>query len=217
MKNLLFIYVFILSMSTISCAQKSTKKVSELDNSTDKKELTGLSKAYFASGCFWCVEAVYESVEGVEEVISGYSGGHVNNPSYQMIGTGKTGHTETVEVYYDPEIVDYKTLLIVFFGSGDPTTLNRQGPDAGTQYRSSIFFQNEDEKRAAETMINDLTESQVFENPIVTEVVPLEKFWPAEDYHQDYEKLNPNQPYVKAVSIPRLKRFQAAFPNLLKK
>jgi len=179
-------------------------------------DLSGLSKAYFASGCFWCVEAVYESVKGVTEVVSGYAGGDSPNPSYQSIGTGKTGHAEAVEVYYNPDEVSFETLLTVFFGSGDPTTLNRQGPDRGTQYRSILFYQNDTEKAAIKKMIADLETYKVFDKPIVTEVLAFEKFYMAEQYHQDYERLNPQNPYVQSVSVPRLKKFQQKFPKLLK-
>ncbi|GLR15957.1 peptide methionine sulfoxide reductase MsrA [Portibacter lacus] len=179
-------------------------------------DLEDLETAYFASGCFWCVEAVFESVKGVEEVISGYAGGKKSTANYSQVSAGKTAHAEAVEVYYDPSVISYETLLKVFFGSQDPTTLNQQGPDRGTQYRSSIFYKNDAEKLAAEKYIAKLTEDKVYDSPIVTEVVPYKAFYDAEDYHQDYERNNPNQPYVRAVSVPRLKRFQAKYPELLK-
>lgn len=179
-------------------------------------ELEKYAKAYFASGCFWCVEAVYESVRGVEEAVSGYAGGEHPNPTYPLIGTGKTGHSETVEVYYDPEVVSFETLVKVYYGSQDPTTVNGQHPDYGSQYRSIIFYQNEEEKKIAEDFKAKLDASGEYDKPIATEIVPIKKFYPAEDYHQDYEKRNPNQSYVRSVSIPRLKRFQKKFPELLK-
>ena len=177
----------------------------------------GMEKAYFASGCFWCVEAVFESVEGVQEAHSGYSGGKTKNPTYNQIGYGNTGHAEAVEVIYDPKVVSFKTLVEVFFGSHDPTTLNRQGPDRGTQYRSVAFYQNDTEKNAIESHIVKLIEEEVYSNKIVTEVTPLVKFYYAEEYHQDYEKINPENSYVRNVSIPRLNRFKAKYPHLLKK
>ncbi len=177
----------------------------------------GMEKAYFASGCFWCVEAIFESVEGVQEAHSGYSGGKTKNPTYNQIGYGNTGHAEAVEVIYDPKVVSFKTLVEVFFGSHDPTTLNRQGPDRGTQYRSVAFYQNDTEKNAIESHIVKLIEEEVYSNKIVTEVTPLVKFYYAEEYHQDYEKLNPENSYVRNVSIPRLNRFKAKYPHLLKK
>jgi len=214
MKNIGMWVWLAISIGLMSCGTtKSQEKIRPAKKAVD---LTGLSKAYFASGCFWCVEAVYESVKGVAEVVSGYSGGSSLNPNYKAIGTGKTGHAETIEVYYNADEVSFETLLSVFFGSGDPTTLNRQGPDRGTQYRSIIFYQNDAEKLAIEKKIAALEEDQVFDNPIVTEVTAFEQFYPAEDYHQNYERLNPTNPYVQSVSIPRLKRFQKKFPDLLK-
>ena len=177
----------------------------------------GIEKAYFASGCFWCVEAIFDSVEGVQEAHSGYSGGKTKNPTYNQIGYGNTGHAEAVEVIYDPKVVSFKTLVDVFFGSHDPTTLNRQGPDRGTQYRSVAFYQNDTEKIAINSHIVKLIEEEVYSNKIVTEVTPLVKFYYAEEYHQDYEKLNPQNSYIRNVSIPRLNRFKAKYPHLLKK
>lgn len=177
----------------------------------------GIEKAYFASGCFWCVEAIFDSVEGVQEAHSGYSGGKTKNPTYNQIGYGNTGHAEAVEVIYDPKVVSFKTLVDVFFGSHDPTTLNRQGPDRGTQYRSVAFYQNDTEKIAIDSHIVKLIEEEIYSNKIVTEVTPLVKFYYAEEYHQDYEKINPENSYVRNVSIPRLNRFKAKYPHLLKK
>ncbi|MEM9023596.1 MAG: peptide-methionine (S)-S-oxide reductase MsrA, partial [Bacteroidota bacterium] len=141
-------------------------------------ELAGLEKAYFASGCFWCVEAIFESVRGVEEVISGYSGGEIEHPTYEQVSSGRTKHAEAVEVYYNPEVVTYGTLVKVFFGSHDPTTLNRQGPDRGPQYRSALFYQNDEEKAVAEQYIKDLSSAQEYSGKIVTQVVPFTVFWP---------------------------------------
>jgi peptide-methionine (S)-S-oxide reductase len=172
--------------------------------------------AYFASGCFWCVEAVFESIIGVDEAISGYAGGHTTNPTYQTIGTGKTGHAETVAVYYNPTKVSFKTLVAVFFGSHDPTTQNGQHPDYGTQYRSIAFYSTDNEKKIIEAAIIQLNQ-EIYSGKIVTEITKHTKFFKAEDYHQDYEKRNPNQGYVKAVSIPRLNKFKNKFPELLKK
>ena len=177
----------------------------------------GMEKAYFASGCFWCVEAIFESVEGVQEAHSGYSGGKTKNPTYNQIGYGNTGHAEAVEVIYDTKVVSFKTLVDVFFGSHDPTTLNRQGPDRGTQYRSVAFYQNDTEKIAIDSHIVKLIEEEIYSNKIVTEVTPLVKFYYAEEYHQDYEKINPENSYIRNVSIPRLNRFKAKYLHLLKK
>jgi peptide-methionine (S)-S-oxide reductase len=216
MKNqIVRISAFILiGVFSFSCTQAQKKKNKETTKSA--AQLKGLSKAYFASGCFWCVEAVYESLTGVEEVISGYSGGTQQNPTYEQVGSGRTGHAEAVEVYYDPSKIDFKTLVEVFYDSQDPTTIG-QKPDFGSQYRSIIFYQNDSEKNIAEAYMDSLTKAKIYAKPIVTEIVPFEKFWEAEGYHQNYEKLNPYQPYVVGVSIPRLKRFQAKHPELLKK
>ncbi len=208
------VVLILLALFTTSCSQAQRKKDKKAIKET--KSLEGLSKAYFASGCFWCVEAVYESVNGVSESISGYAGGTETNPSYESVGSGRTGHAEAVEIYYDPKIVDFKTLVKVFYGSQDPTTVG-QRPDFGSQYRSIIFYQNDQEKSIAEAFKDSLQKSGFYKQPIVTEIVPFKKFYIAEDYHQDYERLNPNQPYVLGVSIPRLQRFEAKFPELLKK
>ena len=182
-----------------------------------RKDLRELSKAYFASGCFWCVEAIFESVRGVQEAVSGYAGGKEENPTYKQVSAGATGHTEAVEVYYDPEIVSYETLVKVYYGSHDPTTVNGQAPDFGTQYRSMILYTNDKEKEIAMKFKQDLEASGQYSKPIATQIEPLTKFWPAEDYHQDFERLNPNHSYVRNVSIPRLNRFKKKFPELLKK
>ena len=176
----------------------------------------GMSKAYFASGCFWCVEYIYESLAGVEEAFSGYAGGMTENPNYYQITTGKTGHAETVEVIYDSNIISFKTLLEVFFDSHDPTLLNQQGPDRGTQYRSVAFYQNPEEKKIIIDYIHKLTADRVFDKKIVTEIKPLKKFYYAEEYHQDYEVNNPNDHYILNISKPRFNKFKAKSSDLLK-
>ena len=175
----------------------------------------GYERAYFASGCFWCVEAVFESVKGVKEAVSGYSGGTQGNPTYKQVSYGQTNHAEAVEVFYDPKVVSFRNLVLVFFGSQDPTTLNRQGPDRGRQYRSIAFYQNVDQKKIIEDIITELNET-VYDGAIVTQVLPFQKFWEAEGYHQNYEKNHPNDPYIQGVSLPRLNRFKKQFPELLK-
>ncbi len=199
-------------LSSSKCT-KSTRVMTEIQENVNLEEY---QKAYFASGCFWCVEAIFESVEGVKEVISGYAGGSKQDANYKAVSAGVTDHAESVEVYYDEKVVSYKTLLKVFFGSHDPTTLNKQGPDRGRQYRSAIFYQNDQEFKQAKAYIDQLNDT-TYDGKITTELSPLVAFYPAEDYHQNFEKLNPNQSYVRAVSIPRLKRFQSKFPGLLKK
>lgn len=210
MKNLA---LTLLCLSFFSCQAQS--KNDKTTKTPTNKSLEKYATAYFASGCFWCVEAVFESVKGVEEVISGYSGGKEANPRYEDVSAGNTGHAESVKVYYNPDKVSYQTLLKVFFDSHDPTTLNRQGPDSGTQYRSVIFYQNESEQKQAQTYIIKLLNDKSF-TKITTEVIPFKKFYPAEDYHQNYEKNNPGNPYVMRVSIPRLNRFKAKNKALLK-
>jgi peptide-methionine (S)-S-oxide reductase len=207
--------LFLLAFGAMAC-QNTTAKVSEKTNvQINSKPIKTNSVAYFASGCFWCVEAVFESVKGVGEVESGYAGGSKEDAMYEKVSSGKTEHAEAVKVYYDSTLVSYSTLLKVFFGSHDPTTLNQQGPDRGTQYRSAIFFQNNREKQMADDYIAKLLNEKKFSR-ITTEVVPYEKFYIAEEYHQNYERLNPNQGYIRAVSIPRLNSFKAKYPELLK-
>lgn len=189
--------------------------VQELQQKKSEKPIKTNAVAYFASGCFWCVEAVFESVKGVGEVESGYAGGNAYDATYEKVSGGKTNHAESVKIHYDSTIVSYSTLIKVFFGSHDPTTLNQQGPDRGTQYRSVIFYQNEREKELANQYIAQLLKDKTFPS-ITTKVVPFDKFYIAEEYHQNYERLNPNQGYVRAVSIPRLNAFKAKYPELLK-
>ena len=175
----------------------------------------GKARAYFASGCFWCVEAVYENVEGVEESISGYSGGYTKNPTYEASNTGRTGHAEAVEIIYDANMVSFETLVDVYFASQNPTQVNGQGPDRGSQYRSIIFYQNDKQKKIIEEKKAALAKK--LNTKIAAEVYPFQKFWIAEDYHQNYERLHPNQRYILGVSVPRLKLFQAKMPEVLKK
>ena len=179
---------------------------------SEKQEL---SKAYFASGCFWCVESIYENLKGVVEVKSGYSGGNIKDPSYSQVMSGKTGHAETIEVIYDSKIINFQTLVQVFFGSHDPSTLNRQGPDVGTQYRSIAFFNSENEKQIIENEIKILLKNRTY-NKITTEIEPFKKFYIAEDYHQDYKKKNPYDLYIMRVSAPRINKFKMDFKDVLK-
>lgn len=201
-----------------SCTSAPNPKIIHLGQEKKegpKKDLSKLSTAYFASGCFWCVEGIYEITKGVEEVVSGYAGGVEPNPTYEMVSTGRTRYAETVKVYYDSTEVSYETLLKVFFDSHNPTTVDSQGPDTGPQYRSMIFYQNEKEKTLAENYIKKLLKDKVYPR-IVTEVVPLTVFHDAEIYHQDYEKNNPDNPYVQGVSVPRIQKFKAKNPELVK-
>jgi peptide-methionine (S)-S-oxide reductase len=179
--------------------------------------MTEMETATFGSGCFWCSEAVFSELEGVAKVEPGYAGGSVPNPTYEQVCTDRTGHAEVAQVTFDPSAISYRELLEVFFSTHDPTTLNRQGADEGSQYRSVIFFNSETQKEEASRIISELTDDKVFRRPIVTEVSPLDKFYPAEDYHREYYKLNPNKSYCQVVIAPKLAKFRAHFQGKLKK
>ncbi len=197
------------------CAQKQRKSITpsvKLNN----KELSKLSQATFAAGCFWHEEALFESVKGVKEAISGYAGGNTSNPTYESIESGSTGHAETVNVYYDSTVINFPTLLKVYFAGQDPTQVNGQGPDHGTQYRSIAFYRNNKEKLMIEDYIKKLSGSGKYNRPIAAQVMPLQKFWQAEDYHQDYIVQNPNGGYVQNVSIPEIQHFQKEYSDLVK-
>jgi len=213
----------------LSCAnsQKTNSAMAEKSQQIDYPEgvvpvdeidtpYEGLSEAVFAGGCFWCVEAVFERVEGVEEAISGYAGGTTADPTYKKVASGMTDYAESVIVYYDSTVVSYDELLTAFFAGHDPTQLNRQGPDVGPQYRSAIFYADTYEKARAEAFIKQLDTSGKFQKPIVTKLSPLSTFYTAEGYHQDYIVHNPNQPYVVGVSMPKIEKFMKAHPELLK-
>mgnify|MGYP000484958338 FL=1 len=216
MKRIIPLLALALFFSCQNSAQ--TKKEQEAVINSEPIEVpikNGKARAYFASGCFWCVEAVYESLKGVEESISGYSGGHTKNPTYASSNTGRTGHAEAVEIIYDPKMVSFETLIDVYFASQDVTQVNGQGNDRGSQYRSIIFYQNEEQKQIILKKKTALAKKLGVK--ISAEVYPFQKFWVAEDYHQDYEKLHPNNSYIRAVSIPRLNRFKSKFPKELLK
>ncbi len=175
-----------------------------------------LEVATFANGCFWCTEAVFERVKGVEKVVSGYSGGTVENPTYKQVCTGQTGHAEAVQMTFDPDRVTYADLLEIFWKTHDPTTLNQQGPDFGTQYRSAVFYHNEEQKKTAEAYKQQLDESKTFKRPIVTEITEYSNFYQAENYHQDYFELNGRQPYCRQQISPKIKKFNRMFRDKLK-
>ena len=179
-------------------------------------EQNKLEVATFGEGCFWCTEAVFERLEGVEKVVSGYAGGHVRNPSYKEVCTGQTGHAEVCQIFFDPDVITYEELLDVFWHTHDPTTLNRQGNDIGSQYRSVIFYHNEEQKKVAEASRSDMDASGTFGDPIVTEIKPFDNFYEAEDYHQDYFANNPNQPYCTFVVKPKVNKFTAKYQDKLK-
>ena len=172
--------------------------------------------AVFAGGCFWCTEPVFSQLKGVSKVVSGYIGGHTANPTYKLICNGDTGHAEAIQITFDASVIDFETLLEIFFASHDPTTLNRQGNDVGTQYRSAVFCQNEGQKTAAIAMIQKLNAEAVWPNPIVTQVNGTETFYPAEDYHQYYFANNPFQPYCMAVAAPKAAKIRAKYTQLIK-
>ena len=176
-----------------------------------------LEVATLAGGCFWCLEAVFDELKGVESVESGYTGGTVPNPSYARVCDGDTGHAEVVQVTFDPQVLSYKDLLTVFFTIHDPTTLNRQGNAAGPQYRSAIFYHNEQQKKTAEEVIQEIAAAKIWDGPIVTELTPFDQFYMAEDYHQEYFKKNPFQGYCRAVIAPKVAKFRHNFAERLKK
>ncbi|MEJ2486061.1 MAG: peptide-methionine (S)-S-oxide reductase MsrA [Anaerolineales bacterium] len=175
-----------------------------------------LETATLGGGCFWCLEAIYKELKGVLSVESGYAGGHVQNPTYKQVCTGNTGHAEVVQIQYNPTIITFKDLLNVFFTIHDPTTLNRQGADIGTQYRSVIFYHNETQRKIAESSIKELEQKNLWENPIVTEISPFQMFFRAEDYHQDYYLNNANQPYCQVVIAPKISKFRKKFLDQLR-
>ncbi len=179
-------------------------------------DLSALAVAHFAEGCFWCAEEIFQHVKGVHEVINGYSGGTEQNPTYEQVSEGTTGHAEAVEVYYDPKVVSFETLVSIFFASQDPTTPSRQGPDAGEQYRSIAFYDTPEQKAIIEASIKQLDASGQYNAPVVTQVLPFVKFWRAEEYHQNYAENNPGNPYIRGVSMPRLERFKAKMPDVVK-
>lgn len=179
--------------------------------------MENLETATLAAGCFWCVEAVFDDLVGVEDVISGYSGGHTENPTYKEVCSETTGHAEVVQIKFNPEEISFGDILHVFFAVHDPTTLNRQGNDIGTSYRSAIFYHDEEQRKTAEEVINKLDDANIWEEPIVTEITEFTNFYPAEDYHQEYFANNPNQPYCAAVVAPKVLKFRKMFVDRLKR
>ena len=172
--------------------------------------------ATLGAGCFWCVEAIFQDVRGVERVVSGYAGGSVANPTYQQVCAGQTGHAEVAQITFDPSVISYDDILYIFWRTHDPTTLNRQGADVGTQYRSVIFYHSKEQKAIAEQSKRDAEAAKVWPKPIVTEIAPLTNFYPAEAYHQNYFRLNPNQPYCRAVIDPKVQKFRKTFQEKLR-
>ncbi len=195
---------------------KSNDKVVPIEQYIKGKSYDKYQVATFAGGCFWCTEAAFERIEGVVDVISGYSGGTKKYPTYYEVGDGGTGHAEAIQIYYDPEVIDYKTLLKVFFVAHDPTQLNRQGPDVGSEYRSAVYYHGEEQATQVKSYIEELERNGKFAKPIVTEVAAYSEFWVAEGYHQDYYELHPENPYVQRVSRPKVEKVKKVFADLLK-
>ncbi len=222
MKSIPFFFtVFMLilaacSQPSESSAQKMSKGTASISDYLGTDKYADYDIATFAGGCFWCTEAAFERINGVVDVISGYSGGVEPNPTYEQVGKGQTGHAEAIQIYYDPAVVSFQTLLDVFFVAHDPTQLNRQGPDIGAEYRSAIYFHNEKQKAAVKAAISELNDSGTFTKPIVTEVAAYREFWVAEDYHQDYYEYNPGNPYVQRISKPKVEKVKKVFAEILK-
>ncbi len=196
----------------MSCNGQKKETIAKTNSKKMNKE--NLQQITFGGGCFWCVESCFNMLDGVDSAISGYSGGNIKNPTYEEVSTGNTGHAEVVQISYDPKIISYEQLLDVFFFLHDPTQLNRQGNDVGTQYRSVIYYQNDTEKQKAEEAITKIDQSKKYQNKVVTELTKFEKFWPAEAYHQGYYNANPNQPYCSAVVGPKIQKFKKHFGAL---
>ncbi|MFN0275852.1 MAG: peptide-methionine (S)-S-oxide reductase MsrA [Chitinophagales bacterium] len=210
--------IFVSSCAAKTSGDKLTTEKTDMKKTYTDAEIqqNGWAKAIFAGGCFWCTEAVFEEVKGVKSVVSGYTGGSMKNPTYQAVITDTTGHAEAIQIVYDPKECNYETLLNVHMKTHDPTTLNRQGNDEGIQYRSAIFYSNEEEKKIVENYIQKLNAEGYYSDPVVTEVSPLETFWPAEDYHQDYFAKNPDQSYCVYVVKKKVDKFEYLFPELVK-
>ena len=206
-----------LSLSLQSCGQNTTQKPTSTNKTKQTMNTANLDTITLAGGCYWCIEAIYQRLDGVVSVESGFSGGSMKNPSYRDVCTGETGHAECVQVTYDKTKTSLDEIFKVFFTVHDPTTLNRQGADEGTQYRSAIFYRNDEQKKAAESIIADLTKAKVYSDPIVTEVSPFSVFYKAEDYHQDYYNQHGSQSYCQIVIRPKVEKFEKVFKDRLKK
>ena len=217
-RYILFLPVIILAgiMSAFSFPKNEIHSTQHPQKTSDMSEKTQYDTATFGEGCFWCSEAIFSELKGVKKAISGYSGGTVKNPSYREVCTGTTGHAECVQVIYNPQVISYPELLKVFWQTHDPTTLNRQGHDVGTQYRSVIFYHSEKQKELAEAYKEKLDSAGIWNQPIVTEITRFEAFYPAEDYHQDYYENNSQQPYCQLVITPKLEKFRKVFKDQLK-
>ncbi len=210
----------LLVLLTMSCSKAASENATGGEGSTPLADTpidtAGLAKATFAGGCFWCTEGVFERLRGIKDVVSGYAGGTKPHPTYEEVSSGTTGYAEAVQIYYDPKVTTYHELLEAFFVSIDPTTLNRQGPDVGTQYRSVVFYNSPEEKQEAERYIAELQLKGTYKNKIVTTIEPLTTFWKAEEYHQDFYRRNPNNPYIESVAKPKIHKIEKVFHDKLK-
>lgn len=213
MKSGIFLSALML-LAMISCGQRPADANKTM--STENKDKSGLQLATFGNGCFWCTEAIFQRLNGVEKVVSGYSGGKVKNPTYKEVCSGLTGHAEVIQITYDPKKISFDELLEVFWKTHDPTTLNQQGADVGTQYRSAVFYHTEEQKKLATDYRKKLDASGAFDNPIVTEITAFTEFYPAEDYHQNYFNLNGTAPYCSYVIQPKVEKFEKVFKSKLK-
>tara|TARA_A100000171_G_scaffold34390_1_gene32856 strand:+ start:736 stop:1398 length:663 start_codon:yes stop_codon:yes gene_type:complete len=203
----------ILNFGVSSCVGAGATELVNLSAELEK----GNEIATFAGGCFWCTEAVFERVNGVKNVVSGYTGGKENNPSYEDVSYGRTTHAEAIQIYYDPEVITYQQLLEIFFYTHDPTEVNRQGPDVGAQYRTEVFYHDENQKKLVTEYISKLNKSGKYNKAIATKVTEYTKFWLAEDYHQNYYELNPGNPYIINIAVPKVNKLKEHFPKLVKK
>ncbi len=211
------VLILIIAGYYFAAGEKKIEDKKQLSNGEKMNNSTQTEIATFGEGCFWCTEAIFQRVKGVVKVESGYSGGTVPNPTYEAVCTGKTGHAEVTQITFDPAVISYKELLKVFFKTHDPTSLNRQGNDEGTQYRSVIFYHNDEQKKLAEQVKHELDSAKIWDKPIVTEISPYKVFYKAEDYHQNYYNNNTNKPYCSFVITPKLEKFEKVFKELLKK
>lgn len=211
MKTIIQLILPLFFVAVTSCNSPAEKNQETMINNMDKN----FEYATLGGGCFWCLEAVFSEVKGINAAISGYSGGTIKNPTYREVTSGRTGHAEVVQLQFDPEVISYRDILTIFFHLHDPTTLNRQGADVGTQYRSVIFYQNEEQEKIAREVFKEIDRSDLWDDPLVTEVSPLQEFYKAEDYHQDYYANNPNQPYCTFVISPKMSKLRKLFKDKL--
>jgi peptide-methionine (S)-S-oxide reductase len=219
LKYILIIAVVCIAAFGFNLLKNKEQKITEIKKipiSKMKGEQSNMETATLAGGCFWCIETIFNDLKGVEKVVSGYSGGTTKNPSYEEVCSGRTGYAESVEITFDPSVISYEKLLEIFFHIHNPTTLNKQGADVGTQYRSAIFYSSEEQKKTAEEVIEKITKSGLWEDPIVTEVTKFTEFYPAEDYHQDYYNNNKEKSYCSFVIAPKVRKFYKEYKDLLK-